>query len=76
MWKFSGGLLHFCTSESAKDQPPLCLKKADGQAFRNDEVQKSAREFPHVLDWSLQTSKILALNVLSKLLFFDFLEPF
>ena len=37
--------------------PSLCsafftLKKADGQAFRTAEVQKSAREFSHGLDLS------------------------
>ena len=37
--------------------PSLCsafftLKKADGQAFRTAELQKSAREFSHGLDLS------------------------
>ena len=42
---------------SESHSPSLCsafftLKKADGQAFRTAEVQKSAREFSHGLDLS------------------------
>ena len=76
MWKFSGRLLHFCTSERSKDQPPLSLKKADGQAYRNAEMQKSARQFPHSLDLSLQTSTILPLNVQIETTFLTFWNLF
>ena len=48
MWKISSGLLHFCTSDSSKNQPHFS-KKANGQAFRSAEVQKSTREFSHGL---------------------------
>ena len=40
-------LADFCTSVLLK-----ALKKTDGQAFRGAEVQKSAREFSHGLDFS------------------------
>ena len=43
----------FCTSallKALKINLVTTLKKADGQAFRIVEVQKSAREFSHDLD--------------------------
>ena len=45
-------LANYCTSKSSKNKPPLSLNKADGQAFRSVEVQKSARNFSHGLDFS------------------------
>jgi hypothetical protein len=41
-WKFSYGLLHFCTCKSSKNQ---------GQALASAEEQKSTREFSNGLDF-------------------------
>ena len=51
MFEMSSGLLNSCTSESSKNQPSY-PKKANGQALRKSEVQKSAREFSHGLNLS------------------------
>ena len=47
MWKFSSGLLHFCTLKTLKTN--LLFFKKNGQAFRSTDIQKSAGEFSHVL---------------------------
>ena len=49
-WKFSSELLHFCTSESSKNQSLFALNEGNGQGFIITEVQKLAREFSHGLD--------------------------